>query len=144
MAEPGNFAHRVFVEDIRSDGKYLRMTWHPELSGFIVSNWDGDVCVGATRVPVEAAPQLVQLLTTGMADALSAARDEPWTVGPHSAPAAASVAQRMTHLRHKLERLWRRTDHRSTGHDDAEVVDLSAHFARVDDEPRWSSSMGQS
>jgi hypothetical protein len=113
MAGPGNFTHRVFVEDIRSDGKYLRMTWHPELSGFIVSNWDGDVCVGATRVPVDAAPQLVQLLTNGMADALSAARDEPWTVGPHP----------------------------STSHDEASatVLDFSADRARLDDDPKWSS-----
>ena len=84
MAGSGNFAHRVFVEDMRSDGKYLRMTWHPELPGFIVSNWDGDVCVGATGVPIDAAPQLVQLLTNGLTDALSTVHDEPWTVGPRS------------------------------------------------------------
>ena len=49
----GTITRRVFVEDERRNGSFLRMTWHPERRAFVVSNWDGSVCVGATRVPVE-------------------------------------------------------------------------------------------
>lgn len=64
---------RVFIEDARRNGQFLRVTWHGERQQFVVSNWDGTVCVGATRVPVAEAPELVGLLVTGIADAASAA-----------------------------------------------------------------------
>ena len=60
---------RVFVEDARRNGQFLRVTWHAEGQQFVVSNWDGNVCVGATRVPVAEAPSLVALLVQGVADA---------------------------------------------------------------------------
>jgi hypothetical protein len=60
---------RVFVEDARRNGQFLRATWHGERQQFVLSNWEGTVCVGATRVPVTEAPALVALLVEGMADA---------------------------------------------------------------------------
>ena len=60
---------RVFVEDARRNGQLLRVTWHAEQQQFVVSNWDDNLCVGATRVPVEDVPELVSLLVQGLADA---------------------------------------------------------------------------
>ncbi len=72
---------RVFVEDARRNGQFLRVTWHGEQQQFVVSNWDGNLCVGATRVPVESIPELVSLLVEGLAEAAS----------PGAAPAERSA-----------------------------------------------------
>ena len=60
---------RVFVEDARRNGQFLRVTWHGDKQQFVVSNWDDTVCVGATRVPVADAADLVGVLVEGIADA---------------------------------------------------------------------------
>jgi hypothetical protein len=69
MADRGAFAHRVFLEDSRANGLYLRVTWHPEHRQFVFSEWHGDICVSAVRVPVAEAPELLTLLANGLADA---------------------------------------------------------------------------
>ena len=68
-AERAPLRRRVFVEDVRRNGQFLRVTWHADEHQFVVSNWDDNVCVGATRVPVAGVPDLVGLLVEGMADA---------------------------------------------------------------------------
>jgi hypothetical protein len=68
-AMSGATVERVFVEDERRDGKFLRLTWHGDRRTFVVSTWDGSVCVGATRVPVSEAPALIHVLARGLADA---------------------------------------------------------------------------
>src|SRR5438034_8540495 len=50
VAEPPDFPRRVFIEDLCRDGMFLRVTWHCEHSAFVVSHWQGEVCVAATRV----------------------------------------------------------------------------------------------
>ena len=64
---------RVFVEDARRNGQFLRVTWHGDEQQFVVSNWDGNLCVGATRIPVESVPELVSLLVDGLAAGSSVA-----------------------------------------------------------------------
>jgi hypothetical protein len=63
----------VVVEDMRRDDTYMRVTWHAESRVFVVSHWSRDVCVAATRIPVEAAPDLIQVLVRGLAESSSAA-----------------------------------------------------------------------
>ena len=65
----GQGRRRAFVEDARRNGQFLRITWHRDRRQFVVSNWDGTVCVGATRVCVEDAPALIDVVTRGLADA---------------------------------------------------------------------------
>lgn len=72
----GLFAHRVFVEDPRRDGRFLRATWHPEGRQLVVSHWEADSCVAATRVAVDDLPELLALLANALADS-SAQKDEP-------------------------------------------------------------------
>jgi hypothetical protein len=72
---------RVFIEDARRNGQFLRVTWHAEQQQFVVSNWDDNLCVGATRVPIESVPDLVSLLVEGLAQAAA----------PPSSPAERSA-----------------------------------------------------
>jgi hypothetical protein len=60
---------RVIVEDMRRDDTFMRITWHADERIFVVSHWRGEVCVAATRIPVDAVPDLVNLLVRGLADA---------------------------------------------------------------------------
>ena len=70
MAEgPSTRRRRVFVEDARREGAYLRMTWHPDGRQFVVSTWTDEVCTGAVRVPVAAAGELASLLIDGLTHA---------------------------------------------------------------------------
>jgi hypothetical protein len=87
-ADGGPGRRRVFVEDARRNGQFLRVTWHADKQQFVVSNWEDTVCVGATRVPVADAAELVGVLVEGIADAATAA--------PVAAPGPRSLAE---HLR---------------------------------------------
>jgi hypothetical protein len=68
---------RVFVEDARRNGQFLRVTWHGDRQQFVVSNWEDTVCVGATRVDVAEVPELIGVLVEGLADAPSRPPVEP-------------------------------------------------------------------
>lgn len=68
MGERSSKRHRVFVEDARHNGSYLRATWHPERRVFVLSTWDGEVCTGAVRVPAAEAVDLIGLLVDGLGD----------------------------------------------------------------------------
>ena len=61
------FGRRVVVEDVRRNDTYMRVTWHDDAGVFVVSHWRGDVCVAATRISADAAPDLVNLLVRGLA-----------------------------------------------------------------------------
>jgi hypothetical protein len=79
---------RVFVEDARRNGQFLRVTWHGDRQQFVVSNWEDTVCVGATRVPVTEAAELVGVLVEGLAEAASEPRTvavQPRTLSEHLA-----------------------------------------------------------
>lgn len=62
----GPFAHRVSLADPRGDNRFLRVTWHPEGAQFVISHWQGDVCLAATRV-ADDTPELLALLANGLA-----------------------------------------------------------------------------
>ncbi len=80
---------RVFIADARGNGNYLRTTWHSEGRMFVVSIWheelsaegrrhhgaaDGGragVCLGAIRVPVEDAAEIVSLLMDGLVEVVA-------------------------------------------------------------------------
>jgi hypothetical protein len=83
MGERGRPRRRVFIEDVRDNGTYLRTTWHPERRLFVVSTWAGEVCTGAVRLPAGEAAELATLLVDGLADASE--RPTP-AAAPSSAP----------------------------------------------------------
>ena len=127
VAEERDFSRRVFVEDLRRDGTFLRVTWHREHSAFVVSHWDREVCVAATRVAAEDVAPVVGLLANGLTDALVAAEAKP--------NAALGSPE------HWWQRLRRRVSRRSTP--DRSVADVVA-FPRHRDEnaehqPRWKA-----
>ena len=88
----------MIVEDVRRDDTFMRVTWHDESGVFVVSHWRGEVCVAATRVPVDAAPELINLFVRGLAE----------TTG--SPPAAATSRRRRT----MLDRVRHFVSHRLT------------------------------
>jgi hypothetical protein len=55
------------IEDVRADGTFLRVTLHAETGVIVFSHWRGDVCLAATRIPVNSAPDLVGLLQEALA-----------------------------------------------------------------------------
>ena len=69
MVEKGLGRRRVFVEDARRNGAYLRATWHAEAGQFVLSTWHDDVCTGAVRVAAFDVAGLVGFFADGLADA---------------------------------------------------------------------------
>lgn len=130
VAEPQDFPRRVFIEDLRRDGMFLRVTWHSEHSAFVVSHWNRDVCVAATRVAAKDVAGVVALLTNGLADALISAEAAP------PAPSSRHEASRWTLWRRILGRLARDRSR-------ADVIVFPERRAAVSfDEPRWKGHDG--
>jgi hypothetical protein len=133
VAAARDFPRRVFIEDMRRDGTFLRVTWHADRSAFVVSHWERDVCVAATRVDAKDVGALSALLANGMADALTAA-----TAPPPSQPSRQPTRQQRWDAWHRRVRelLNRR-------HADAEIVEFPDRGGvRESDVPRWKRSDG--
>ena len=64
---------RVFLEDVRRDGRFLRCTWHPDRDAFVLSVWEEDVYGGATRIGTTDAARLIAVSGDGLAEAGRAA-----------------------------------------------------------------------
>jgi hypothetical protein len=80
--------HRVLIGDARHNGRYVRATWHAEDRVFVISTWSDEVCTGAVRLPAHKAPELINLLSDGLGDAL-----DPRQVAERRAPSAIESAQ---------------------------------------------------
>ncbi len=76
---------------MRRDATYLRVTWHDDSRVFVVSHWRGEVCLAATRIPVDAAPDLIGLFVNGLSQAAQ--------------PATAPARPRDSGLRRWVDRL---------------------------------------
>jgi hypothetical protein len=126
MAERPGFPKRVFIEDVRRDGTYLRVTWHAEGRAFVISHWTDTVCTAATRVAVEDAPRLVALLADGLGDAAATPIPEPLVARSRPSP---------------IDRLrtWLRRGAVTAEPADADVVPLPSPTVSVFDEPRWGA-----
>src|SRR5690606_4056269 len=68
---------RAHIGDARRDGRFLRVSWHDQQRQFVVSNWEGTVCVGATRLDVRGASALMGALADGLAEAADGTRTAP-------------------------------------------------------------------
>ena len=80
--------HRVLIGDARHNGRYVRATWHAEGRVFVISTWADEVCTGAVRLPVHKAPELINLLSDGLGDAL-----DPRQVAERRTPSPIESAQ---------------------------------------------------
>ncbi|HEX8802801.1 MAG TPA: hypothetical protein VF743_01370 [Acidimicrobiales bacterium] len=81
MADPPQVMQRALLPDARGAGRFLRVSWHPSTEQFVVSMWEGESCVSAVRLVADAATELVQLLSQGLADVTLG------RTGPDAAPA---------------------------------------------------------
>ena len=66
MAE---LARRLLLPDVRGDGSFVRVTWHPERRLVVLSHWHDDVCVSASRLAIEDAAELIAMLANALRDA---------------------------------------------------------------------------
>lgn len=53
---------RVLIEDVRGNDGFLRVTLHEDTGVIVFSHWVGEMCVAATRIPLSAAGELMELL----------------------------------------------------------------------------------
>jgi hypothetical protein len=67
----------VFIEDLRRDGKFMRCSWHGDRGAFVISTWEGDVCVGAVQLKPRDAARLTVALAEGLADAAESPAHSP-------------------------------------------------------------------
>jgi hypothetical protein len=58
----------MLIDDVRGGGRFLRVTIHSDLGVVVISHWQGDECVAATRVPLTAVDDLIELLRGTAAD----------------------------------------------------------------------------
>lgn len=94
---------RVLIGDTRRNGRYLRATWHAEGRMFVLSTWTDELCTGAVRIPVQKAPELINLLSDGLGDAL-----DPRPVEPRQPSPMASAQVQVLGMKARFLR-WMRT-----------------------------------
>ena len=63
------FHRRLFLPDVRGPHRYLRVTWHKEISTVVWSIWQDDVCVASTAVSLEDASTLIGLIVGALREA---------------------------------------------------------------------------
>ncbi|MFT7598554.1 MAG: hypothetical protein ACI8TP_001477 [Acidimicrobiales bacterium] len=125
MSELPGQTRRVFVEDIRRNGKFLRCSWHRDDHAFVLSTWDRDVCVSSARLGPDDASQLISGMAAGLADAVR--HPQPAT-DPVSLP-ATHRATRPQRLRMRLNVFLDTARSRVARSGDAEVIELKSQVA---------------
>jgi hypothetical protein len=67
---------RVSVPDARGGDQSLRVTWHPDRQIYVLSQWQGSVCVASTCIAPEDGAALAEVLSSA-AVAWPLVTDEP-------------------------------------------------------------------
>ena len=60
------------LPDVRGEGSFVRVTWHPDRRLLVLSQWRDDVCVSASRLTIEDAAPLIAMLADALGDAAGA------------------------------------------------------------------------
>ena len=76
--------------DSREDGRFLRVTWHPNTHTVVFSHWSGTVCTASTPVKLFEASKVIDLLVAALAElakvtseaSAQAERPTRWMGGP--------------------------------------------------------------
>ncbi len=61
---------RVVVADAGGTERSTRLTWHPDERRFVLSHWDGRVCIASVQISPEDAAELLVVLAEGVSDAM--------------------------------------------------------------------------
>ena len=69
--------HRASFGDVRRSEAWCRITWHEDRLVFVLSNWEGNVCVGATQIAPEQASAMMAVLTQGLVESARPVRPNP-------------------------------------------------------------------
>ena len=60
----------IVLNDVRGDGRCLRVTWHPDTGTLVFSHWHGGVCSASTPVHLVDATKVVELVARSLRDAV--------------------------------------------------------------------------
>ena len=61
--------------DARGGDRALRVSWHQESGLVVLSLWRDNVCSGSFRLAVDEVPELIRMLSDGLARSYEQARD---------------------------------------------------------------------
>jgi hypothetical protein len=53
--------------DVRDEGRSMRLSWHPELGGFVMSIWRNGYCVASFQMDPREVPRLVASFVASLA-----------------------------------------------------------------------------
>ena len=56
---------RQVFDDVRGEGRRLRVSWHGDDGLVVLSMWHDNECTGTFRLPVAELPDLLRALTDG-------------------------------------------------------------------------------
>ena len=59
---------RQWFDDARDNGRRMEVTWHADEGLLVVSLWHGAFCRATFQLPVESAPQLIEMLSASLDD----------------------------------------------------------------------------
>lgn len=102
--------HGHWADDVRGEGRSIRVSTHVEKGVVILSLWRGTTCVGTARLSPEDAAGVV----AGLADGLAAMAVRPQVVSP-DAGRVADLEARLARLERHVRPLWRRAADAVTG-----------------------------
>jgi hypothetical protein len=105
---------RACFDDGRDAGRTMRTSWHLHEGVVVLSLWQGLVCTGSFRLPIEDAPRLIAELVEALG---SAVKGDSTASSPAEAESAGFG-------RSTLADWWRRWRHR-LGSEMAEIINLS-------------------
>jgi hypothetical protein len=86
---------RTVFHDTRNAGRRLGVTHHPEDGIVVLSLWQGELCTGSFRLPIDDAPRMIGVL----ADALTEHHTPPPAPTPTPTPTTAKARFRLPALR---------------------------------------------
>lgn len=54
--------------DVRDEGRSLRLSYHADTDGFVLSMWRDSYCLGTFRLPAEDAPRFIHTMVASLAE----------------------------------------------------------------------------
>jgi hypothetical protein len=89
------------LADVRGNDQYLRATWHSDAAVVVVSNWVGEVCVGATAVALADASTLIELLVSALQETATK-QIEAVVVAASTGPGSPAIERLLDRLRRRF------------------------------------------
>ncbi len=100
----------IVLNDVRGDGRCLRVTWHPDTGTLVFSHWHGGVCSASTPVHLVDATKVVELVARSLRDAVERQANVPQPTSSARRDWFEKVRRVARPSLARVIRLWRRAD----------------------------------